>query len=108
DNLCVGRFVPLALGLGAEPRDGGTGRMDSDFGRVEHCDAQDIAVARWPGSHDLGEESNADTHQLARLSTPEGLLLGLLFGAQLLISDGVHRLAQGGLIVARVVLPAER
>ena len=58
--------------------------MDADLGGVEHCDAEDVAVARWPGADDLGEESDADTHQLARLAAPEGLLLGLLLGAQLL------------------------
>ena len=100
--------MALALRLGAEPRDGGAGRMDADLGGVEHRDAEDVAVARRPGADDLGEEGDADAHQLARLAAPEGLLLGLLLGAQLLVADGVHRLAQGGVIVAGIVFPAER
>ena len=86
--------MALALRLGAEPRDAGAGRMDADLGGVEHGDAEDVAVARRPGADDLGEEGDADAHQLARLAAPEGLLLRLLLGAQLLVVDRLHRLGR--------------
>ena len=82
--------------------------MDADLARVEHGDAEDVAIARRAGADDLGEEGDADAHQLARLAAPEGLLLGLLLGAQRLVVDRVHRLLQGGVIVAGIVFPAER
>ena len=82
--------------------------MDADLADVEHGDAEDVAVARRPGADDLGEEGDADAHQLARLAALEGLLLGLLLGAQLLVADRVHRLVHGGVIVAGIVFPAER
>ena len=47
-------------------------------------------------------------HDLARLAALEGLALGGLLGAQLLVADGLHRLVHGGVIVAGVVFPAER
>ena len=65
-------------------------------------------VARRAGADDLGEEGDADPHQLARLAALEGLLLRLLLGAKLLVADRVHRLLEGGLVVAGIVLPAER
>ena len=84
------------------------GRMDADLRRVEHGDAQDVAVARRTGADDLGEEDHADAHEVAGLAALEGLLLRLLLLAQLAVADGVHRLLHGGVIVAGVVFPAER
>ena len=82
--------------------------MDADLGRIEHGDAEDVAVPRRAGADDLGEEGDADAHQLARLAALEGLLLRLLLGAERLVADRVHRLLHGGVIVAGIVFPAER
>ena len=59
-------------------------------------------VVRGAGADDLGEGRDADAHQLAT-----GALLELL-PAQILVADHVHRLAQGGRVVAGVVVPAGR
>ena len=82
--------------------------MDADLGGVEHGDAENVAGARRTGADDLGEEGDADAHQLARLAALERLALGFLLFAQLLVVDRLHRLVHGGLIVAGIVLPAER
>ena len=82
--------------------------MHADLAAVEHGEPEDVAVLRWARAHDLGEEAHADPHDLARLAALEGLALGGLLGAQLRVADGVHRLLHGGVIVAGVVLPAER
>src|SRR5262249_53193380 len=103
-----GGFVTLALRLGAEPADPGAGRMDADLGGIEHGDAEDVAGARRPGADDLGEEGDADAHQLARLAALERGLPRLLLLAQLPVADRVHRLPQGRVVVAGIVLPAER
>src|SRR5262249_24166777 len=108
NDLGVGGLVPLALRLGPEPADAGAGRVDADFRRVEHGDAEDVAGARRAGADDFREERNADAHQLARLAAFEGLALYLLFFAQLFVADALHRLLHGGLIVAGIVLPAGR
>ena len=76
--------------------------------RIEHGDAENVAGARRTGADDLGEEGDADAHQLARLAALEGFALCFLLLAQLLVADRLHRLAHGGLIVAGIVLPAER
>ena len=93
DDLGVGGFVALALRLGAEARDHTAGGMNADLGGVEHRDAEDVAVARRPGTDDLGEERNADAHQLPGFAASERLLLGLLLGPQLCVSDCIHRFA---------------
>ena len=54
---------------------------------VEHGDAEDVAGARRAGADDLGEEGDADAHQLARLAALEGFLLRLLLRAQRLVAD---------------------
>ena len=79
--------MALALRLGAEAGDDGAGRMDADLAGVEHGDAEDVAIARRAGADDLGEEDDADAHQLARLAALEGFLLGLLLRAQLVVVD---------------------
>ena len=82
--------------------------MDADFRGVEHGDAENVAGARRAGADDLGEEGDADAHQLARLAALERLALCFLLFAQLLVADRLHRLVHGGVIVAGIVLPAER
>ena len=108
DDLGIGRLVTLALRLGAEPADAAAGRMNADFRGIEHGDAENVAGARRAGADDLGEEGDADAHQLAGLAALEGFALCLLLVAQLLVVDRLHRLVHGGLIVAGIVLPAER
>jgi hypothetical protein len=46
--------------------------MHADLGRIEHGDAEDVAILRWPRADDLGEEGDADAHDLARLAALEG------------------------------------
>ena len=75
--------------------------------RVEHGDAEDVAGARRTGADDLGEERDADSHQLARLAALERLPLRLLLGAKPGIVDRIDRLLHGGLVVAGIVFPAE-
>ncbi len=76
--------------------------------RVEHGDAENVAIARGTGADDLGEERDADAHHLAGLAALEGVPLLLLLGAQLLVVDRLQRLVERGLVVARVVDPPER
>src|SRR6516162_11756883 len=94
------------LGLCSKPANAGAGGMNADFCGIEHRDSEDIAIARGAGAHDLSEERNANTHQLARVAAPERRLLCLLLLAQLLIVDRFHRLGHGGVVVAGIVLPA--
>jgi hypothetical protein len=82
--------------------------MNPDFRTVEHGDTENVAVLGRAGTDDLGEERDADAHDLAGFAALEGFLLGLLFLAQLAVADGVHRLLHGGVIVAAVVFPAKR
>ena len=74
--------MALALRSWCPAGDDAAGRMDADLGRIEHGDAEDVAGPRRPGADDLGEEGDADAHQLARLAALERLLLRLLLGAQ--------------------------
>ncbi len=102
DDLGVGRLVTLALGLGADPGQGLARRVDPDLAAVVHLQTDDVEGVRGSGPDDLGERADADAHQLAT-----GPLLELLL-AQVVVADDVHRLAQGGAVVARVVVPAGR
>lgn len=102
DDLRVCRFVSLALGFGAESRDGITGRMDANLGAVEHLQPEDVEVLRRACSDDLCEAADADSHQFSALA----FFLLLLF--ELRISDLLHRLVQSGRIIAAIILPAER
>ena len=100
--------MALALGDGAEARDRRAGRVDADLARVEHAEAEDVAVLHRAGADDLGEEGDADAEELAGLAAPEGGEAVGLLGAQRLVVDGGQRLLHGGVVVAAVVLPAER
>ncbi len=108
DDLGVGGLVALPLRFGAEPANAAAGRMDADFRGIEHGDAENVAGARRAGADDLGEEGDADAHHFAGLAALERLALCLLLGAQLFVVDRLHRLVHGGVIVAGIVLPAER
>src|SRR6516162_6058850 len=82
--------------------------MDPDLAAVEHRNTKDVAVLRWPGANDLGEEGYADAHDLARLAALECGALGGLLGTKLVVAHGLHRLLHGRVIVAGIVFPAER
>src|SRR5580698_1244533 len=82
--------------------------MDADLGRVEHGDAEDVAIFRGTRADDLSEEADADTHDLARLPTFERLLLRFLLLPQLCVAERIHRFLHSQVIVAGVVLPTER
>ncbi len=60
------------------------------------------------GADDLGEEGNADAHDLAGLAALEGGALFRLLLAQSGVVDRLHRLLHGGVIVAGIIFPAER
>src|SRR5260370_16721202 len=108
DDLRPGGLVALALALGTDPRDAGTGGMQADFAGVEHRDAQDIAILRRAGADDLGEEGHAEAHDLAGLAALERRALFRLLLAQAGIVDRLHHLAHGALVVAAIILPPPR
>src|SRR5215467_328917 len=62
ENLRVGGLVTLPLRFGPKAGDDFSCRMNADLGAIEHLDAQDVEVFRWPGAHDLGEAGDADSH----------------------------------------------
>src|SRR5690606_37101198 len=98
-DLRVRRLVALPLALGAEARDRLARRVDADLARVEHLEAQDVEVLRWPRAHDLREARDADAHQLAARA-----LLRLLL-PQLGVADLLEREVERAGVVAAVVLP---
>src|SRR5262249_49503337 len=77
-------------------------RVNADFGAVEHLDAEDVEMLRWPGANYFGERGEPDTHQLAPRA-----LFGLLL-QQRLIPDLLERHVQRLLVVAAVVREAQR
>src|ERR687898_895853 len=72
-DLGEGRLVALALGLRADAHHGLAGRVHAQVRAVVHRQAEDDHVLARPGAHALGEERDADPHQL-----PARPLLGLL------------------------------
>src|SRR5262249_52567013 len=108
NDLGVRRLVALALRLGAHARNSGPRWVHPDLAAVKHGQAQHIAVLRRTRPDDLGKEAQADPHDLTGLAALERRPLGGLLRAQPLIADGLQGLVHGGVIVARVVLPAER
>ena len=72
-DLGEGRLVALALGLHAEAHHRLAGGVHPQLAAVGHAQAEDVHVLAGPGAHALGEEAEADAHQLA-----PGPLLGLL------------------------------
>ena len=61
-----------------------------------------------PGADDLGEERDADAHDVAGLAALERRALRRLLLAQLGVFRALHRLLHGGVIVAGIVFPAQR
>src|SRR5581483_7645063 len=69
---------------------------------------EDIAVLRWAGADDLGEERDAEPHDLPGLAAPErGALVRLLL-AQIRVVRTLQHLAHCGVVVTGIVFPAER
>ena len=96
------RLVALALGLGADRDHRLARRVDAQVGAVVHRQPEDVHVLARAGADALGEERDADPHQLAA-----GPLLGLL-AAQVLVAGDLHRDLHRLGVVAGVIRPAGR
>ena len=105
DDLRVGSLVALALRDGAHACNRATGGVHADFAGVEHAHTQDVADFARAGTHHFGESDQTDAHQGAamRVST-----FGRLLSAQAFVVDRVEHLVQRGLVVARIVVKAQR
>ena len=68
DDLGERRLVALALGLDADPELRLAGRVHAQLGAVVHPEAEDVHVLARAGADRLGEERDADPHQLAALA----------------------------------------
>ena len=101
DDLGERRLVALALGLHREPHDGLAGRVDPQLAAVGHAEAEDVHVLARPGADGLGEERDADAHQLAALA-----LLRLLARAARRSRPSPCAWRMRRLVVAGVVDPA--
>src|SRR5262249_17918901 len=108
DDLGPRRFVALALALGAHARNAGAGGMHADLAGVEHRNAEDVAVLRRPRPDDFREEGDAEAHDLAGLAALERRALVRLLLAERGVTRRLHHLLHGGVVVAGIVLPAER
>ena len=84
DDLGERRLVALALALHGDPDDGLAGGVHPQLAAVGHAEAEDVHVLARAGADGLGEERDADAHQLA--ARP---LLGLL-PAQLVVPGDPH------------------
>ena len=102
DDLRPRRLVALALMARAGAHDARAGRVDADFGAVEHLDAHDVEVLARTRADDFGKRRDADAHQLAALA-----LLGL-FLAQVVVADQLEHALERRVIVAAVVDESER
>ena len=102
DDLRERRLVALPLRLRADADDRFAGRVHPQVGAVVHRQAEDVHVLARPGADALGEERDADAHQLAA-----GALLCLL-APQILVAGDLHRHAHRLGVVPGVVRPAGR
>ena len=82
--------------------------MDPDLARIEHPEPEDVAVLDRSGPYNLGEERDPDAHQGAGLAARERLASGPLLRPERLVVDRREGLLHRRVVVARVVLPAER
>lgn len=92
--------MALALGLHRQSHHGFARRVHPELASVGHAQPEDVHVLARAGADGLGEEGDADAHQLTAIA------LFFLFGAQGVTADHVHGLAHGGLVVARVIDPS--
>ena len=92
--------MPLALAHARHPQDRLAGGVDAQLAAVGHAEAEDVHVLARPGADGLGEERDADAHELAL-----GPLL-LLLATELVVAGHLHGQAHGRLVVAGVVHPA--
>src|SRR5208283_1284477 len=83
-------------------------RVYPDLARIEHTEAEDVAILDRTGTDDLGEEADADTHQFAGFAAGEGFAIAPLLVAQTCVVDRGEGLVECSHIVAAVVFPAER
>ena len=100
DDLRERRLVPLALGLHADRDLRGAGGRHADRRAVVHRQPEHVHVLARPGADGLGEEGDADPHQLAATA------LERLLGPQRVVVREPQRLVQRRLVLARVVHPA--
>ena len=92
--------MSLPLRFGAEARHRLAGRVDANFGGVEHLDAEDVEIGGRTRADDFGEAGNADAHQFAARA-----LFRLLL-AQIGVANRVHRFLQRGLHSCRCRIPS--
>ena len=100
DDLGERRLVSLALRHHRQSDHRLAGRVHPQLAAVGHAETEDVHVLPRSGADGLGEERDADAHQLAALA------LLRLFPAQLVVAGHRHRLAHRRFVVARVVDPA--
>ena len=77
-----GRRVALPLADRAEPCNRGPRRVNANFAAIEHTKPEDVAVLYRTCTDDLGEERQANAHQLAGFTRFEVLDTLRLFSAQ--------------------------
>ena len=65
DDLGERRLVALALALHRQPQLGLAGGVDAELAAVGHAEPEDVHVLARAGADTLGEERQADAHQLA-------------------------------------------
>jgi hypothetical protein len=74
-----------------------------DLAGIEHAEAENVAILDWAGTDDLGNEADADAHQLARFAPPDGIAIAPLLVAQRRVTDRVQGLVKRRQVVAAVV-----
>ena len=79
------------------------GRVHAQLAAVGHAEAEDVHVLARAGADALGEEREADAHQLAARAR-----FSACSAPQLVVAGDAHRLLQRPRVVAGVVLPAGR
>jgi hypothetical protein len=82
--------------------------VHADLAGIEHPQAENVAVLDRAGAHDLGEETNANAHQLARFAPAERFPIAPLLLAQRCVTDRVQGFVERSQVIAAVVFRAER
>src|SRR5271156_4606115 len=100
-DLSEGRRVPPGADR-AEPRDGTPSRTYPDLARIEHAKAKEVAILDRTGGDDLGEEADANAHQICGSRRARRLR----DCAAARRANRGKRLVECGRIVAAVVFPA--
>ncbi len=100
DDLRERRLVALALAHAGHAYDGLAGGVHPQLAAVGHAEAEDVHVLARTGADRLGEERDADAHQLAALA-----LLRLL-APQLVVPGDLEGDVERAFVLAGVVDPA--